>query len=203
MKNSSSLVFSAQYSSVTGGWINNIGYDVKPGSGSWVERAFEGISGVSWFHKAWYQIKDANNNSYACSSHPNPWMTGEELADVLNAYLYLTDPDSPSADSRLLSPDHPVCFGGGNPYSSTELQSLVSNAATKVLGVEAINNNGWTTAINFTVRKVDGSVSTVSITGTQNTLAFRQVFNIRAPGFLSIPQNDRSGGFIHINIVQK
>jgi hypothetical protein len=204
MKNSSGLVFSAQYSSVTGGWINNIGYDVQPGSSPWVERAFEGIAGVSWFHKIWYQMTNANQERYSCSSHPNPWLTGEELADILNAYKYLMDPNSPSSDPRLLSPDHGVCFGGGDPYSPEELRGLVPNGILNVLGAEAINNNGWTTAINFTVKRADGSTSTESITGTQNTLAFRDAFNIRAPGFLSIPQSQRyGGGFIHINIVKK
>lgn len=204
MKNSSGLVFSAQYSSVTGGWINNVGYDVQPGSSPWVERAFEGIAGVSWFHKIWYQMTNANNERYSCSSHPNPWLTGEELADILNAYKYLIDPNSPSSDPRLLSPDHGVCFGGGDPYSSVELRSLVPNGISKVLGAEAINGNGWTTAINFTVKRADGSISTENITGIEKTLAFRDAFNIRAPGFLAIPQKPRySAGFVHINIVKK
>ncbi|KUK67177.1 MAG: Uncharacterized protein XD87_0276 [candidate division WS6 bacterium 36_33] len=205
LKNSSGNVFSAQYSSVTGGWINNVGYDVKAGSSSWAERAYEGLSGVSWFHKIWYQMSDSDGNKYSCSSHPNPWLTGEELADILNAYKYLTDPNSPSSDPRLLSPDYNTCFGGGGyPYSPEELRSLVPNAATKVLGVDFTESNGWTTSISFAVRRVDGSVSTEVISGKDNILAFRDAFNIRAPGYLSIPQKEKyAPGFVHINIVQR
>jgi hypothetical protein len=205
LKNSSGNVFSAQYSSVTGGWINNVGYDVRAGSETWAERAYEGISGVSWFHKIWYQMTDSDGNRYSCSSHPYPWLTGEELADILNAYKYLTDPNSPTSDPRLLSPDYNTCFGGGgDPYTPEELRSLVPNGASKVLGVDITESDGWTTSISFAVKRADGSVSTEIISGTNNTLAFRDAFNIRAPGYLSIPQKEKyAPGFVHINIVRK
>ena len=205
MKNSDGNAFSAQYSSVTGGWINNgIKYDVMPGSGYWAERAYEGMAGVDWFHKAWYQMKGSNDKYSACSTQPYPWLTGKDLADILNAYLYFTDPNSSSSDPRFLSPDHNICFGGGNPYTPAELQSLVPNAVVEVLSAEAINNEGWTTAINFTVKRVGGGISGINITGKQNTRAFKDIFNIRAPGFFSIPQHcNGCESFVHINIVKK
>ena len=199
-------IFSTQFSAVTGGYINGVGYDLNTSlGGGWAEKAWEGLAGVSWFHKIWFQ-----QNKVACSTHPNPWMTGEELADILNAYKYYQATKTEARlDSRFTSIDTKACFGDSViPYSWNDLANFVDNPIAKVLSAEAINNNGWTTGLNFTVQLRSGAITTYSIIGStspnSNTAVFRDVFNLRAPGYLSIPQKcSGCPGFIHINIVQK
>ena len=191
--NSSGYVFSSEYAAVHGGYINNVGYDVKEGEGSWIGRAWENLSGVSWFYKNWFLY---NGNS--CSAHPNPWLTSSEMADLLNAYQYLKNGGS-KEDPRFTSVDVSTCWGkSDNPYSHTELRSLVSNPITSVSSVSTTNSDGWTTALRFYTDRGEFLIS-----GTDNTKIFRDAYNLRAPGFLSIPQSDPYPGFIHINIEKK
>lgn len=184
--NSDGTPATAEYAAVHGGWTNYIGFDVKSGSGDWISRAWESLSGVNWFYRNWY---DYNGSSYnACSSHPNPWLTSEEMADILNAYFYWIQ-SGESEDPRLVSVDVSTCWGqSANPYSMSELRSLVSNPISKVNNVVTTNSNGSTTSITFYTNA--GNFTITDITG------FKTVFNMRAPGYFSIPQSS----FTHINI---
>lgn len=210
LANSSGEIFSTQFSNVTGGYINNVGFDVNTAlQGSWTETAWEGLSGVDWFHKIWYQITLPNTNKkISCPTHPNPWMSGEELADILNAYKYFKSLGKSPLDPRLTAIDINTCFNKSeNPYSHAELANLVQDPIAKVLRVELLNSNGWTVKLNFHVLLHNGSVTTYTINGSASsdgdTAVFRDVFNMRAPGYLSIPQKCKGClGHIHINIVQ-
>ncbi len=209
LANSSNYIFSSEFSAVTGGWINSnsaLGsagfYDLNTAiSGSWQTQAWEARSGVNWFHMNWYQRK-VNNKWVSCPTKTQPWLTGEELADILNAYKFWMTSGS-GYDARLVPVDTNTCWGGSdNPYSAAELKNLVAEPIKKVITAQAIESNGWTTGLNFGVELQSGAITTFNISGTGNTLAFREVYNMRAPGYFSIPQKQSNGGFIHINIVR-
>jgi len=195
--------YKAYFAAVHGGWSNTINdYDVKDGSGNWYTRAWEALSGVNWFYMNWYQRK-ASSGYISCYTKPNPWLTGEELADILNAYKYwmslgTSDTD---IDPRLTAIDVQQCWGdSANPYSWSDLKGKVDNPIKKVLSATTTNSNGWTTGLQFAVKLESGVTSTFTISEKSKTLAFRDIFNLRAPGFYSIPQVQSGGGFVHINI---
>jgi hypothetical protein len=76
---------SAQYSSTTGGWVNGVGWDTD--GGSWPNDSYERKAGSPWFYKAWFTQTYKKNSSTCGRSHP--WLNGEEMADILNAYVLL------------------------------------------------------------------------------------------------------------------
>ena len=196
---------STQYAAVHGGWIDNLKkYDVRSSSGSWIDNAWDNISGVSWFYRNWYDRVDRNNrpgSGVTCSTHPNPWLTNAEMADIVNAYLYWSHP-SVESDSRLTAVDIATCWGksGANPYSTSELKEKVREVGLQpvnsVSRAVVTNSNGWTTSISFAV---DGG-RTVTVS---NPVLFRDVYNMRAPAYFAIPQENDQNPFIHINIEMK
>ncbi len=191
---SSGNALSTQYAAVHGGWVNNIGFDVRSSSGSWITEAWDNISGVSWFYRNWHT---RGYGTQTCSTHPNPWLTNAEMADIVNAYLYWSH-TSVESDSRLTAVDIATCWGksGANPYNASELKEKVREVGLQpvnsVSRAVVTNSNGWTTSISFAV---DGG-RTVNIA---NPTIFREVYNMRAPAYFAIPQN----AFIHINIEMK
>ena len=77
---------------------------------------------------------------------------------------------------------------GGNPYSVDELRNLVSG------------NGGISSATSVSVTQGDGSTGNVTINGvSMSGEDFKRAFNLRAPGYLSIPQS----GFAFFNIEKK
>ncbi len=181
-------VLSTQYAAVHGGWVNGVGYDVRSNTGDWIAESWDNISGVNWFYRNWH---DYQGN--VCSTHSSPWLTNAEMADIVNAYLYWSHP-SVESDSRLTAVDIATCWGktGANPYSFAELKErLRSIGVTPINSVSRVvtsNNNGWTTSLVF--------VTDVGSITVSNPTIFKEVYNMRAPGFFSIPQNS----FVHINI---
>jgi SpoIID/LytB domain protein len=186
-------VLSTQYAAVHGGWVNNVGYDLRSNSGSWIAEAWDNISGVSWFYRNWHT---KGYTTQTCFTQPNPWLSNAHMADILNAYLYWTH-ESISSDSRVTALDIAQCWGqtGSNPYSMSEMKARVSSVGrTPVNSVSSVitsNGNGSTTSIVFTT---DAGRITVN-----NPAVFKEVYNMRAPAFFAIPQT----GFIHINIEMK
>lgn len=162
----------AQYSSTTGGYINNIGWDIK---GKWPGDAYEKKAGSPWFYKAWYTKSYADTSNCGRSG---PWLTEEEMADILNAWVVWSK--GSSKDKSRISPTTKSCWGG-NPYSIDEMAKVADKYGTsyeKVTSVDAtISNGGYTSSIKFGTDKgsvtVDGSV-------------FKTVFNLRAPGYISV-----------------
>ncbi len=189
--NSSGSVVSTQYAAVHGGWVNGVGFDVRSSGGSWIEESWDNISGVSWFYRNWYD-KDGST----CSTHPSPWLTNAEMSDILNAYLYWSHPDVKS-DSRLTAVDIATCWGkkDANPYSMGELKERLKETGGKpvdsISKVVTSNSNGSTTQITFVT-----NTGTVTV---NNPSIFKEVYNMRAPAFFSIPQSS----FLHINIEMK
>ena len=162
----------AQYSSTTGGYINNIGWDVD---GKWPNDAYEKKAGSPWFYKAWFT--KSYNDSSTCG-HPHPWLKESEMADILNAWVVYSK--GTSGEKSHITPLTTSCWGG-DPYSIDEMASKADKYGDKYTGVSKvwvdISNSGYTSKVHFQTNKgeisIDGSV-------------FKTVFNLRAPGWVSI-----------------
>ncbi|OGC61035.1 hypothetical protein A3K34_04455 [candidate division WWE3 bacterium RIFOXYC1_FULL_40_10] len=164
----------AYYSSTTGGYIDNVGWDTECGSSScWPSKAYEKSS--PWFYKAWYT--KSYNNSDSCG-RGHPWLSEKEMADILNAYVVWNKGNN--SDRDHISPVTTNCWGG-DPYSLDEMADKAGDYGTKYTKVTSIDvevsNGGYTS--NVTLRTDNGTVSV-------NGETFKTVFNLRAPGYLSI-----------------
>jgi peptidoglycan hydrolase CwlO-like protein len=183
------------YSSTAGGYLTTSGWDTtdKSGSGEWTTRAWESKAGSPWFYKAWYRQGYANSSN-DCGR--NPWLSESEMADIINAWLVLKKGEGKDVDTGRVIPVtiNQCSIGGqsGNPYSLEELRSHTNSPVTSISGKPAIshNNDGQTTNVRFQTNRGE-----INIPGGE----FKQVFNTRAPGFISIPQS----GFAFFNIERK
>jgi len=162
----------AQYSSTTGGYINNVGWDID---GKWPNDAWEKKAGSPWFYKAWY-IKSYNDGN-TCG-HPHPWLKESEMADILNSWVVYTK--GSSSEKSHITPITTSCWGG-DPYSLDEMGSKADKYGNKYTSVSKvwvdISNSGYTSKVHFQTNKGE-----VSIDGS----VFKTVFNLRAPGYVSI-----------------
>lgn len=163
----------AYYSSTTGGYINNIGYDAD---GNWPGDAYEKKAGSPWFYKAWY-TKSYPVNSDKCG-RDDPWLDEEEMADILNAYIVLRD----GGDTSGISPLTTSCWGG-DPWSMDKLRDKADNVDKGFKTASSVSdfrfsNDGKTTSFKI---KTDQGEYTVSDAQT-----FKAAFNLRAPGYIAI-----------------
>lgn len=181
------------FSSTSGGYHTTSGWDTTDGNGSgdWTSRAWESKANSPWFYKAWYRQGYANSSS-DCGR--KPWLSEAEMADILNAWLVRRDPRGADT-SRILPVTISSCsIGGqsGNPYSLEELKQYVDNPVTSITGNPTVvhNDQGTTLSVKFQTNRGE-----VSLSGSE----FKETFNTRAPGYLSIPQS----GFSFFNIERK
>jgi len=162
----------AYYSSTTGGYIENIGWDTKS---DWPSGAYEKRAKSPWFYKAWYT--KSYNDSSTCG-RSGPYLTQEEMADILNAVIVWEK--GSSSDRSHITPVTTSCWGG-DPYSKDKMKDRADDLGTaysKVTSVDVeVGNNGKTTEVKF---GTDNGSKTV------NGETFKTVFNLRAPGYLSI-----------------
>ncbi|MBU1970421.1 hypothetical protein KJ605_01450 [Patescibacteria group bacterium] len=162
----------AYYSSTTGGYIENIGWDSK---GSWPNGAYEKRAGSPWFYKAWWT--KSYNDSSTCG-RSDPYLTQKEMADILNAVVVWEK--GSSKDRDRISPVTTGCWGG-NPFSLDGMKDKADDLGTAYSSVSSVSvtigNNGRTTQVKFGTDQ-----GTVTIDGEK----FRTVFNLRAPGYISI-----------------
>ncbi len=167
------------YASTHGGFTATMGWDTTDGSGgsNFVDKSYDKAGGSPWVYKAWY------TQGYSVSSdkcgRSNPWLSGEELADIINAAKYRDDRVTPVTTS---------CWGG-NPYSHAELREK-AGGPSNVSSVMVVQGNGTTNEVVFQTDKGE-----IRLSGSE----FKTAFNIRAPGRLSIPQS----GFAFFNIEKK
>lgn len=167
------------YSSTTGGYLTTSGWDTTDGNGgsNFIDKTYEKLGGSPWLYKAWY--RQGYTNSGATCGEGDPWLSNEELTDIVNAALVLRQGNDSRVSSRSTS-----CWGG-NPYSIAELKS--KGGVNSISSVNVTLGNGVTTNVN-----INGSIN---LTGDE----FKQAFNLRAPGYLMIPQK----GFAFFNIEKK
>jgi SpoIID/LytB domain protein len=167
------------YSSTSGGYLTTSGWDTTNGSGGsgFLEKTYEYAGGSPWVYKAWY--RQGYTASGATCGKANPWLNNEEFTDIVNAAIVLKS----GTDDRVSSTST-SCWGG-NPYSYSELRQ--KGGVNSVSSVSVSQGDGTTNEVT-----VNGSIK---LTGAE----FKQAFNLRAPGYLMIPQK----GFAFFNIEKK
>lgn len=172
------------YASTHGGYADPIGWDTTDGSGggNFIDKAYDKIGGSPWLYKAWY-TQGYSPSSNKCG-RSNPWLSPQELADIVNAAIALK---TGGIDTGRITPVTTSCWPG-NPYSMDELRDLVAG------------HGGISSATSVSVSQGNGSTNTVTINGVSLSGAeFKKAFNLRAPGYLSIPQSS----FAFFNIEKK
>jgi len=167
------------YSSTSGGYSTTSGWDTTDGSGgsTFFDKSYEKIGGSPWAYKAWYR-KGYTSSGDTCGQS-DPWLNNEEFTDIINAALVLR-----SGNDDRVTPTTTSCWGG-NPYSYAELRS--KGGVSSVSSVTVSQGNGTTNEVI-----INGSIH---LSGDE----FKQAFNLRAPGYLMIPQK----GFAFFNIEKK
>lgn len=159
------------------------------GGGNFVDKSYEKLGGSPWVYKAWY------TQGYSISSdkcgRSNPWLSPSEMADIINAALVMTRGGS-GADTGRVTPTTTSCQPG-NPYSQDELRNVSKNyggGVSTVTGVSVSLGNGTTNEVVFQTDKGE-----IRLSGAD----FKKGFNLRAPGYLAIPQYQ----FAFFNIERK
>lgn len=167
------------YSSTSGGYSTTSGWDTTDGGGgtNFFDKSYEKIGGSPWAYKAWYR-KGYTASGETCGQN-DPWLNNEEFTDIINAALVLKS----GSDDRVTSTST-SCWGG-NPYSYADLRA--KGGVGSVSSVSVIQGTGVTNEVI-----INGSIR---LTGDE----FKQAFNLRAPGYLMIPQK----GFAFFNIEKK
>lgn len=167
----------SQYSSTTGGYSNNSGWDTTSGNkDAWTGGAYEKLGGSPWFYKGWY-TQNYNISSATCG-HSHPWLNLEEMSDILNSYLIQ---NKGGIDNGRITPVTTDCWGG-NPYSIGDVKNFADSVGGgNVNSISSISvsyaTDGKTANITFNTNRGD-----ISISGSD----FKQIFNLRAPGYISI-----------------
>lgn len=170
------------YSSTTGGYSTTTGWDTKCGNqGCWTGDAYEKIAGSPWFYKGWY-TQDYLNSSAKCG-RSHPWLSQEEFADILNAWVVRKNGSDGDRERVLPTTINSCVIGGsgGNPYSMSEMKDKANGmggAYTSVSSVSVSYSTGGETA----QVKLQTNRGEVSIPGSE----FKETFNLRAPGYISI-----------------
>lgn len=187
---------STQYASTHGGYANTSGWDTtdKTGNGDWSSKAYEKLASSPWFYKSWYRSGYSSSGPNCGRSHP--WLSQEEMSDIINAWTVRKNANG--ADVGRIQPvtinDCKVGGSGGNPYSMDELKNLANNSGGAVTSISSVSvshgNNGQTASVSFQTNR-----GTVTIPGSE----FKSTFNLRAPGYISIPQSS----FAFFNIEHK
>ncbi|MDP3955120.1 MAG: SpoIID/LytB domain-containing protein [bacterium] len=167
------------YSSTSGGFLTTMGWDTTDGSGggNFLDKTYEKLGGSPWVYKAWY--RKGYSGSGATCGQDNPWLNNEEFTDIVNAAVVLKS----SSDDRVISTST-SCWGG-NPYSYAEMRQ--KGGVNSVSSVSVLQGNGSTNEV-----VINGSIH---LSGGE----FKQAFNLRASGYLMIPQS----GFSFFNIEKK
>jgi len=171
------------YSSTAGGYLTYPSgfWDTTDGQGGpgFASRAWESKAGSPWFYSSWFTQSYTAGSAKCGRSHP--WLSEEEMADILNAWLVL---NKQGGDERILPTtinQCPIDGGGGNPYSHQELKEKAASLGmsfSNVSGVRVVySNSGETAQVIFQTNRGEVSVS---------GLEFKQAFNLRAPGYIAI-----------------
>jgi predicted nuclease with TOPRIM domain len=178
--------FSTQYAAVHGGWGNHVGWDTTDGTGNgdWMSRAWDRMSGVTWFYRNWYRQGYSDSGS---TCNRSPWLSQAEMSDILNAYQVWKAHNQ--NDSKIL-PIPDACHSNTGQYSHSDLFRLAAKPVTSISSVVVTSSNGTSTTVLFNTNQ-----GVFSMSGND----FKTIYNLRAPGHLRIPQS----GFVHINIHRK
>jgi len=187
---------STQYASTHGGYSNTSGWDTsdKSNNGDWSSRSWEAKANSPWFYKSWYRSGYSKTGDSCGRNHP--WLSQEEFSDIVNAWIVRKDPQG--ADTSRIQPTTinscNIGGGGGNPFSINELRDLANKSGGAVTSINSVsvshNGNGQTSNVKLQTNRGE-----INIPGSE----FKTTFNLRAPGYLRIPQSS----FAFFNIEHK
>jgi len=176
------------YSSTSGGFLRTKGWDTTDGNGGagFIDKSYERLGNSPWLEKSWW--REGYSSSGNTCGRANPWLSPEEMADIVNAVIALK---TEGIDTSRITPVTTSCWGG-NPYSMEELANLVSS------------HGGLRSATSVSVSQGNGVTSNITINGINiNPSDFRRAFNLRASGYMRIPQYSGTFGDPFFNIVRK
>jgi peptidoglycan hydrolase-like amidase len=156
------------YAASAGGFtISQWGWTgIRDTSGAWPDTAYEKIGGSPWFYKAWFRLR-----SGASCGRNSPWLTSEEMADILNAWKVLYQG---GGDVSRVSP---LSCGEPNAYSMSELVSLGGYTSVSSVSSPIYGNDGTTLSVTFQTNK-----GAVTVKGSE----LKKAFNLRAPGYIGL-----------------
>lgn len=157
----------AYFASTSGGYtISQWGWSgIKDTSGDWPGTSYEKVSGSPWFYKAWYKTR-----SGASCGRSNPWLTSEQLADIINAWSVIY---KGGGNVGRISP---VSCGETDAYSISELQGIGGYSSVDSVSV-VYSNSGFTQSVILGTNK-----GSITISGEE----LKKAFNLRAPGYIGI-----------------
>jgi SpoIID/LytB domain protein len=172
----------AYYSSTTGGYLLSSGWDTTDGqSNDFLNTAWEKKARSPWFYKAWYRSGYSNSSDSCGRTHP--WLNETEMADILNAWQ-VRKSGSNDEVGRILPVTINQCSiagASGDPYSMDEMAQVADKYGGRYTQVSdasySFSKEGYTSEIRFTTNR-----GQVAISGSE----FKQLFNLRAPGNISI-----------------
>jgi hypothetical protein len=167
------------YASTHGGFASPIGWDTTDGAGggNFIDKAWDKTGGSPWLYKAWW--RQGYSNSSSTCGRSAPWLSSQEMADIINAARFRDDRVTPITTS---------CWGG-NPYSMDELREKAGGPSS-VSSAQVIQGNGSSSEVIFQT-----NIGEIRLSASQ----FKEAFNLRAPGYVRIPQT----GFAFFNIEYK
>lgn len=172
--------FLAKYAASSGGYQNSYSYNGYSTPGfwdttsdwtHWADGAWEVKGGSPWFYKAWYKTRA---NQSCGRSHP--WLTQEEFADIVNAGIVY-------ANNGDISGIFPVdrCLFAQEGWSRDKMAGEADKYGGRVRSIASVqvnhSKNGYTQNIVLSTDR-----GQVSIEGS----VFYKVFNLRAPGAISL-----------------
>lgn len=179
VSNNSNEVVNTFYASTSGGYqesYSSLGHstpgfwDTTSDWTRWADGAWEKVGGSPWFYKAWYKTRSGT----ACG-RSHPWLTVGEFADVVNAAIVYTQGGDASG---ILPPDS--CLGAAG-WSQSQMASAAESHGGKVTSVSSVSVNHGSNGVTSQV-----SISTNRGTLNFNGQDFYKVFNLRAPGAISL-----------------
>jgi hypothetical protein len=125
----------------------------------------------------------------------HPWLSQEEFSDIINAWIVRKNPNG--ADVNRIVPvtiNRCSVGGGGDPYSMEELRNLANGSGGAVTRVNSVSvshtGSGQTAAVILETNR-----GRIEIPGSE----FKTTFNLRAPGYMAIPQKS----FAFFNVEHK
>lgn len=171
--------FSAWYASTSGGYqvsYTSNGYstpgfwDTTSDWTHWADGAYEKVGGSPWFYKGWYKTRSGQ----ACG-RSHPWLTSDEMADILNAALVYTN----GGDASGIFPTD-TCLGSTG-WSREQMASAADGYGGRVTSVSSAStehsSGGYTSKVTFGTNR-----GSISFDGQK----FVSVFNLRAPGAIHL-----------------
>ncbi len=180
---------STQYASLHGGYTNHRGWDLdgEYDSSDWTTKAWDQIAESPWFYRSWYRVGYRDDGNSCGRSHP--WLSQEEMADIINAWIVRRNPEG--ADTGRIQPitinDCHIGGQGGNPFSMVELRDFADKSKGAVTQIDSVSvshsDKGLTTQVKFNTNRGD-----ITMSGNE----FKEIYNLRAPGYLRVPQRNFS-----------